>query len=551
MTNATPSTALCTSTRLARARCALRQLALAGLGMVASVQAQAQAQAQDPGAVRGTTWSSSTSRASCTTPPSRWTSAITASPSARCPRVTARCLWTCARPPVPWPRRRTPTPKPPRATFAESSGYQRHAGQLRAAADQHGVDEQLLKAIATAELGFNAQAVSPKGAIGLMQVIPDTALRFGVQGNREALAGAKASRIPPSTCRWARAPAPPADPSRAAPTWWWPPTTPGRGPCSATATGFRLTKNRQNYVKTVMTLYQSLQPAGRRQRLHPVQHACPAGAAWPAARACARACRPAEGAHRPGDAAPRCAPPAPTSLIHMQGPASEETAECPQPQRRKTMSEHTPLLDLSTQASGDAGSWPIRRASYLEYALSVVKGRALPDVCDGQKPVQRRILYAMERMGLGFSRGRRAKPVKAPAWWAMCWAASTRTATSRRLRRHGAHGARLHAALPAGRWPGQLRLSRDGDGAAAMRYTEARLTPISTPAARRDRHGHGGLRAQLRRLHRRSPANCRRVCPLCCSTAPAALPWAWPPKSPATTCARVAIRRVALIKQPA
>ena len=39
--------------------------------------------------------------------------------------------------------------------------------------------------------------------------------------------------------------------------------------------------------------------------------------------------------------------------------------------------------------------------AYLEYALSVVKGRALPDVCDGQKPVQRRILYSMSRMGLG------------------------------------------------------------------------------------------------------------------------------------------------------
>ena len=41
--------------------------------------------------------------------------------------------------------------------------------------------------------------------------------------------------------------------------------------------------------------------------------------------------------------------------------------------------------------------------AYLEYALSVVKGRALPDVCDGQKPVQRRILYAMERLGLAFT----------------------------------------------------------------------------------------------------------------------------------------------------
>ena len=53
--------------------------------------------------------------------------------------------------------------------------------------------------------------------------------------------------------------------------------------------------------------------------------------------------------------------------------------------------------------------------AYLEYALSVVKGRALPDVCDGQKPVQRRILYAMGRMGLGFAGANAAsgaKPVK-------------------------------------------------------------------------------------------------------------------------------------------
>jgi len=38
--------------------------------------------------------------------------------------------------------------------------------------------------------------------------------------------------------------------------------------------------------------------------------------------------------------------------------------------------------------------------AYLEYAVSVVKGRALPEVCDDKKPVQRRILYAMRQMGL-------------------------------------------------------------------------------------------------------------------------------------------------------
>ena len=49
--------------------------------------------------------------------------------------------------------------------------------------------------------------------------------------------------------------------------------------------------------------------------------------------------------------------------------------------------------------------------AYLDYAISVVKGRALPDVCDGQKPVQRRILYAMNELGLNST----AKPRKSAA----------------------------------------------------------------------------------------------------------------------------------------
>ncbi|OZB54396.1 MAG: DNA topoisomerase IV subunit A, partial [Thiomonas sp. 15-63-373] len=78
--------------------------------------------------------------------------------------------------------------------------------------------------------------------------------------------------------------------------------------------------------------------------------------------------------------------------------------------------DNRPEDDTDSLALGDYA-----RRAYLDYAISVVKGRALPDVCDGLKPVQRRILYAMWRMGG----------------------------------------------------------SRDGDGAAAMRYTEARLAPIA------------------------------------------------------------------------
>src|SRR4030066_2080332 len=40
------------------------------------------------------------------------------------------------------------------------------------------------------------------------------------------------------------------------------------------------------------------------------------------------------------------------------------------------------------------------RKSYMDYAMSVIIGRALPDIRDGLKPVQRRILYAMDDMGL-------------------------------------------------------------------------------------------------------------------------------------------------------
>ena len=68
------------------------------------------------------------------------------------------------------------------------------------------------------------------------------------------------------------------------------------------------------------------------------------------------------------------------------------------------------------------------RGSYLEYAYSVIYQRALPDARDGLKPVQRRILYQMNEMGLRPDRGARQV---APGWSARSWAACTRTATAR------------------------------------------------------------------------------------------------------------------------
>ena len=116
--------------------------------------------------------------------------------------------------------------------------------------------------------------------------------------------------------------------------------------------------------------------------------------------------------------------------------------------------------------------------AYLEYALSVVKGRALPDVADGQKPVQRRILYAMARMGLAFTSGAGPRAVKS---------ARVVGDVLGRFHPHGdqaAYDALVRMAQDfSQRYPlidGQGNFgSRDGDGAAAMRYTEARLAPIT------------------------------------------------------------------------
>ena len=58
--------------------------------------------------------------------------------------------------------------------------------QLHEAALTHGVEPELLQALIATESGFDARAVSPKGAIGLMQVMPDTAVRFGLGGDNRA-----------------------------------------------------------------------------------------------------------------------------------------------------------------------------------------------------------------------------------------------------------------------------------------------------------------------------------------------------------------------------
>lgn len=69
------------------------------------------------------------------------------------------------------------------ARFAVSTSYKAVRHLIREAATAYGLEYELLKAVIATESGFNAHAVSPKGAVGLMQLMPDTARRFGVKAD--------------------------------------------------------------------------------------------------------------------------------------------------------------------------------------------------------------------------------------------------------------------------------------------------------------------------------------------------------------------------------
>ena len=72
------------------------------------------------------------------------------------------------------------------AFFEVSPGYKQVKHHIREAARKHGIDYELLQALIATESGFDASAVSPRGAVGLMQVMPATAQRYGVQADRKA-----------------------------------------------------------------------------------------------------------------------------------------------------------------------------------------------------------------------------------------------------------------------------------------------------------------------------------------------------------------------------
>jgi DNA gyrase subunit A len=115
------------------------------------------------------------------------------------------------------------------------------------------------------------------------------------------------------------------------------------------------------------------------------------------------------------------------------------------------------------------------RDSFIDYSMSVIVQRALPDVRDGLKPVHRRILFSMHETG---SR-RTGRSRRARRWWATCWASTTRTATRRSTTRWCGWSRTSRCATRW--WRGRGTSARStATRAAAYRYTEAKLAPLAT-----------------------------------------------------------------------
>ena len=158
------------------------------------------------------------------------------------------------------------------------------------------------------------------------------------------------------------------------------------------------------------------------------------------------------------------------------------------------------------------------RQSYLDYAMSVIVGRALPDVRDGLKPVHRRVLYAMRELGNDYNKA---------------YKKSARVVGDVIGKYHPHGDTAVYDAMVRMAQDFSMRYllvdgqgnfgSVDGDAPAAMRYTEVRMSRIAQRAARRHRKGNGRFRAELRRLGNASRRSCRRASRTCWSTAPSGI----------------------------
>ena len=243
----------------------------------------------------------------------------------------------------------------------------------------------------------------------------------------------------------------------------------------------------------------------------------------------------------------------PTAVLDADGRPGRAAAPVHRSRTRRTFASSTSEVTMSEIETGALGPGRIEpreleqemRSSFLDYAMSVIVSRALPDVRDGLKPVHRRVLYSM------WTAGNRAGP-------------AVREVRAHRRRRDGQlpparrhrdlrharpHGAAVLAALPARRRAGQLRLDRRRSaGGDALHRGAARAARDGAARARSTATPSTSARTTTSRSASRS--SCRRGSRTCSSTARPASRSAWRRTSRRTTSARSIDAIVAMIDKP-
>src|SRR6476620_8816345 len=174
----------------------------------------------------------------------------------------------------------------------------------------------------------------------------------------------------------------------------------------------------------------------------------------------------------------------------------------------------------------------LMQQSYIDYAMTVIVGRALPDVRDGLKPVHRRILYAMYDGGYRPDRG-----------FSKC----SRVVGDVMGQYHPHGDTAIYDTLVRLAQPWVMRYPLvSGQGTSGRRAT-TRRPPCATPSARwlrsRWRWSVTSRRtpstsSRTTTARRPSRSSCRPAFPICSTTAPPGSRSGWPPTSPRTTCAR-------------
>ena len=173
------------------------------------------------------------------------------------------------------------------------------------------------------------------------------------------------------------------------------------------------------------------------------------------------------------------------------------------------------------------------RSAYLDYAMSVIVGRALPDVRDGLKPVHRRVLFAMNEDGLQPTRPRS----KSSAIVGTVMGDYHPHGDSAIYDTLGPAGAGLLDALPARRRAGQLRLDRRRP-ARPRCATPRRAWRGSRPRCCATSTRTRSTSSPTTTAASRSRWCCRRGTRICSSTVRPGSPSGWRPTSRRTTCAR-------------